>query len=170
MNNTYPIPPILKDRPIDPRGYVIPYFVPIIDGKPEFRYQDAGKRQSCLDHGLCSICGKKLYPKSFWFITGPIGLMNKIASDAPMHEDCARYSLNVCPHIFFQKAERRSDTDVGDPNLIRSKPDIILLVKADKIGLTHNQGRTYITFRPVMKEQYSYRDNRLTLDPVSSGG
>jgi len=164
MNNTYPIPPLLQDRPLDPRGYVIPYFVPIVDGKPEFRYQDAEKRQACLTHKLCSICGKKLLAKQFWFITGPIGLMNKVASDAPMHEECARYSLNVCPHIFLQKSERRSDAATADTNMIRQKPEIILLVKADKIGIIQAQGRSYISFRPVFREQYSYKDNKLVKD------
>lgn len=160
MKNDYPIPAILKERPVDPRGYVVPYFVPIVNGKPDFRYQDASKRKTCLDHGLCSICGKKLYAKSYWFISGPMGLINKVASDAPMHEDCARYSLNVCPHIFLYKAERRSE-EGNNPNLLRQKPDTIFLIKADKIGQTYHAGNTYITFRPVYNEKYCYSDNKL---------
>lgn len=160
MKSDYPIPNIMKDLTLDERGYPIPYFVPIVNGKPEFRYQDGKKRQICIDRKLCSVCGKKLYDKSYWFISGPMGLMNKVHSDAPMHEDCARYSINVCPHLILLKAERRSEPG-DDPNQSRVKPEVLFLVKADKTGLTYWQDKTYITFRPVYTEEYRYENNRL---------
>lgn len=161
MNNTnYPIPILMSDLPVDSRGYPIPYFVPIVNGKPDFRYQDHKKRDVCLKHKKCSVCGNALFHKSFWFISGPLGLANKVASDAPMHEDCARYSLNVCPHLIFYKAERRSEGN-GVPGQIREKPENIFLVKADQVNVIIRQGHKYIKFRPILSEQYKYEDNKL---------
>jgi hypothetical protein len=159
MKNDYPIPKIMEHLKIDERGYAIPYFVPIIDGVPNFKYQDQKKRWICLQYFKCSICGKRLQAKSFWFITGPLGLHNKVVSDAPMHEECARYALNVCPHIAFQKSERKITN--GDPHILQGKPESIILIKADKIGLTDHEGRKYITFRPVYTEKYTYENNKL---------
>lgn len=147
---------------LDERGYPIPYFVPVRDGKHDFRYLDRKKQIACIEHKLCAVCGKRLLAKSFWFIAGPIGLKNKIASDPPMHEECARFSLEACPHLLHQKAERRSEpgTDpeiVNDPNVCPEKPNEVLLVKADWFGPFER----YIKFRPVYSELYHYQNNRL---------
>lgn len=155
----YPIPALMKDLPLDDRGYPIPYFVPIVNGKPEFRYQDSNKREICLKRKFCSVCGNRLLDKQFWFISGPMGLMNRISSDAPMHEECARYSINVCPHLIYFKAERRSE-DGGDPNLLRAKPSELFLVHADKYEVIVAE-RKYIKFRPKHIEPYDYKDNKL---------
>ncbi|MEJ7647396.1 MAG: hypothetical protein WKF87_22575 [Chryseolinea sp.] len=163
MKNTYPIPRILKERPLDSRGYVIPYFAPIIDGVPDFRFQSELKRKVCLERLWCSICGKELYMKSFWFISGPKGLANQTASDAPMHEDCARYSLNVCPHMQFEKAERKSEdgTYLPDPFFVSEKPQELYLIKADKYQEVKYGQHSYLKFRPVYTEKYVYADNKL---------
>lgn len=154
----------MSKLPLDSRGYPIPYFVPIVDGKPEFRYQDWKKRKACLDHSLCSVCGNRLHAKSFWFITGPFGLHNRVVSDAPMHEECARYSINVCPHLIFYKAERRSeDSPTNNPNIIAGKPNELFLIKADKYGTEVTDGHLYINFRPKYIEPYDYKDNKLVM-------
>lgn len=154
----------MKELPLDERGYPIPFFTPIVDGKPDFRYQDARKRDVCVERKICVVCGKKLYDKSYWFICGPLGFQNRIHSDSAMHEDCARFSLNVCPHLAFLKAQRRSEAG-DDPNQLRHKPDTLFLVKADKFGSIKERGHTYITFRPVRHEQYIYENNKITLKP-----
>ena len=154
----------MKELPLDERGYPIPYFVPIINGKPEFRYQDGKKRASCISRNLCAICGKKLYDKSYWFICGPLGFANRVHSDSAMHEDCARYSINVCPHLVYAKAQRKSEVyDNSNPNMLRYHPDTLFLVKADKFSPMDQDGHTYITFRPKYHEQYVYQNNKLTL-------
>ena len=161
MKHDFPIPPIMQDLKKDPRGYPIPFFTPIVDGKPDFRYQDPKKYNLCIDKRLCSICGKKLYDKSYWFITGPIGLSNRCASDSAMHEDCARFSIAVCPHLIFHKAERRSDEDLATtPGGIRAKPYLYILVKADKFE-RHPADHKLIYYRPVYHERYVYDNNKL---------
>lgn len=166
MKNTFSIPPIMRELKIDERGYPIPFFVPIINGKPEFRFQDVHKQRRCLDEKLCSICGKKLYDKSYWFISGPLGLQNQTASDPPMHEDCARFSITVCPHLIYQNAERRTTplkegNAFRNPSQVLDKPSEIYLVKADKYNAVRFAGQRIIKFRPKYKERYAYEDGRL---------
>lgn len=153
-----------KERPkrmallkVDERGYPIPYFTPVINGVPDFRYQDRKKQTACVEHKLCSICGKKLVRGVFWFISGPLGLANGIHSDAPMHEECARFSINVCPHLAFFKAERRSEHG-DDPHQLRTKPTELFLVKADKCEFIHGK---YFKFRSIHVERFKYVDNKL---------
>lgn len=167
MKLPVPIPQRMQHLPLDERGYPVPYFVPIVDGKPEFRYQDPEGRALCILYKKCSVCGFHLLAKKFWFISGPLGYQNRVSSDYAMHEECARFSLAVCPHLIFHKAERRSDP-VGDgiipnPNLVRQKPDELYLIRADKVWTILEQGHTYIKFRPVYAERYHYKDNKLTL-------
>ena len=160
MTHAFDVPKIMAHLKTDDRGYPIPYFVPIVNGKPEFRYQDIFKREACLKRKLCSICGKKLFKKSYWFISGPWGLKNKTASDAPMHEDCARFSIATCPHLIYQKADRRTDIPADSP-LIAEKPDIIFLIKADKYEAKKTEKHKIIFFRPVYVEDYYYAKNKL---------
>lgn len=162
------IPKELAHLKIDHRGYPIPYFVSWINGKPEFRFLDVTRLQMIIERKVCHICGKKLPNDSFYFIAGPMGLQNKISTDAPMHRVCAEFSLVACPHLYRQKAERRdndplaktvvADRDKHDPG----KPDTIFLVKCDKIKVTREEGRPYIHFRPVSTEKYIYQNNTLT--------
>lgn len=163
MTHNFDIPAIMRELPIDERGYPIPYFVPIVNGKADFRYQDAKKKDACMKYGKCSICGKKLFKDSYWFISGPMGLQNRVASDAPMHEDCARFSLMACPHILLQKADRRSEDITHVQAISRNKPPYIYLIKADKYKLIDG---VHIRFRTVMAEQYEYVENKLVKSKI----
>lgn len=151
------IPRRMAHLKVDGRGYPIPYFVPYVNGVPDFRYQDQKKQQACAKHNLCSICGKPLVKKVFWFISGPMGLANAVHSDAPMHEECARFSIAACPHLAFFKAERRTN-ESPDPNQIGTKPSTLFLVKANRCEFI--MGR-YFKFRPVRAEEFKYENNKL---------
>ena len=146
---------------LDPRGYPIPFFTKMFNGEPDFRLSDPKKKEICRKFKKCWICGTPLLAKSFWFITGPIGLKNGVASDEAMHEECARFSLQVCPHMFYEKAERRSDQipDLAPmPSLAKDKPKVIFLVQADKIHFLDN---IHTWFRAKKSESYHYVDNKL---------
>lgn len=160
MKHSFDIPARMQHLLLDERGYPIPYFVPIVDGKPEFRYQDGKKRDTCIKYKKCAVCGGRFITNNYWLIAGPLGLMNKISSDYPMHEECARFSIQVCPHLIFHKAERRSD-QCDDPNVLRDKPESIFLVRADKIWTIEDQGNVYIKYRPFSIEKYIYKENKL---------
>ena len=155
------VPKLMAKLPLDSRGFPIPYFVPIVNGKPDFRFQDAAKKQACRKWSKCSICGNKLHDRSFWFICGPMGLLNSIGSDEAMHEDCARFAIQHCPHLQYEKADRRTEPNspMKSYSQLYAKPDKIFLVKADKIYFIDH---LHTRFRSVEVIPYKYENNRLT--------
>lgn len=170
MSVNIEIPPFLSHLKVDHRGYPVPFFVQWIDGRPDFRLLDVGKWKICMDNRLCSICGLKL-PKDFhYFIAGPQGLKNKTSTDTPMHHDCAMFSIEACPHLYYGKADRRSgDANYqkaidysGDRHMIFEKPEEIYLVKSDKYKAINHDGETYIRYRPVSSKKFIYVNNILT--------
>lgn len=176
MKFDFEIPPELAHLRIDERGYPIPYFARMIDGKPNFRFLDKFKYEQCIAKKLCGICGKKHRTGvSTYQITGPGGLKNKISSEAMMHLVCAEFSLRVCPHLHYEKAERKEST-ANDPGLSPDKPPEIYLVKASKWEARHNKIFTQspvndtqtrvllIHYTPISAQKYIYLDGLLTRD------
>lgn len=155
MKPHFTIPPELSHLEVDERGYPIPYFVGKINGKFNFKYQDRKKRDSCIQFRWCSICGKRLDREFSYVVTGPKGLKNKVVSDAPMHLVCAEFSLLACPHIHFEKAERKAEVTAS--YLAPDKPSSLYLIKVNLWRLT--QG--VIRFNPVSAEEYVYENNVL---------
>jgi hypothetical protein len=160
------IPKELAHLKLDTRGYPIPYFVSWINGQPEFRFLDPARLEMIIERKVCHICGKKLPTDFFYFITGPVGLQNRVITDAPMHRLCAEFSLKACPHIYYQKAERRdndplakslSDHTKYDPG----KPSELYLIKSDKAKPFIAEGRRLLRFRPVTTERYYYEAGKL---------
>lgn len=98
-----PMPDRIARLPRDPRGYPIPYFVADLD-PIDFRKTDARKRMVAAKEKRCHVCGE---PLGYWFcfVTGPIGLDNRITSEGPLHEECAEYACRVCPFIVRPKAK-----------------------------------------------------------------
>lgn len=155
MKFDFNIPKQLAHLKLDERGYPIPYFVHVTDGKPNFRFQDLEKRDICVQRKLCAICGKKLDKGFAFVITGPHGYKNRTVSDAPMHRVCAEFTLRCCPHLHYRQAERKEQGN--DPNQAAEKPDVIFLIKIDKFKLDG----AYVHFRPIGFEEYIYESNVL---------
>lgn len=158
-----PIPSFLSHLPVDKeRGFVIPYFTEVINGKADFRYASKSKAVECYKKNLCWICGKKLDKREYWVIVGVQGLENRTGSDYPMHEKCARFSLEVCPYLHYGKLDRKtSAADATDDVHIREKPEFFYLVKSDKIKPFKYHGVMLHKFRPVYTERYGYENNHL---------
>jgi hypothetical protein len=97
------IPSRLARRPLDPRGFVIPYSQFIdADGKPNFRIMDDGRVRECLRRRLCSLCGEPM-GRHIFFIGGPLCVANGMFHDPAMHKECAEYALQACPHLARSK-------------------------------------------------------------------
>lgn len=162
------IPKELSHLKIDERGYPVPFFVSWINGKPEFRYLNNERQEMIIENKLCHICGLKLYKDYSYFISGPVGLQNRISSDAGMHRVCAEFSLRACPHLYLQKAERRQNDELGkkinarhDDVVIKEKPQTLYLIKACKWKPVKHKGITYIRYQPTEADKYIYVDNKL---------
>lgn len=174
MRTDLQIPKELSHLKKDDRGYPIPYFAMTIDGKPEFRFIDPKRQEDIINRRVCHICGKKLHKDYCYFVSGIQGMTNCVSSDAAMHRVCAEFSLQVCPYLFFLKAERNERDELGKlvnavadiqgSPVIREKPTTIYLIKAHTNFNTfrHIDNHLYIRYKLHSWEAYGYKDNRLT--------
>lgn len=157
------IPANLSHLKVDKRGYPVPFFVPIVDGVPNFKYADKKKQELCINKGLCHICGLKLIAGNYFFITGPLGLQNKVVTDPAMHKSCAEFALAICPHMFYEKSERKAEPNEGPGPHSTGKPTELYLIKADKYESKFYPqfGYKLIHFRPTNADKYVYINNQL---------
>lgn len=110
-------PARMKSRPVDARGYSVPYFVATIDGKPDFRVSDPEKFKQCVRFGKCWLCGEKL-GTLHTFVIGPMCVVNRTTSEPPCHLDCATYAVKGCPFLNNPNTKYREanlPTDTTEP-------------------------------------------------------
>jgi hypothetical protein len=102
-----PLPLRMRSLPIDPQRQIpIPWFVPLVDGKPEFRLADARKWQVAVKDKRCWICGGRL-GSYLTFVLGPMCAITRTTSEPPCHFMCAEYSAMVCPFLTKPRMVRR---------------------------------------------------------------
>lgn len=106
-----PLPENMKDLPVDERGYPVPWFVPWINGKPEFLMADGMKLRLALSRRSCWVCGKPLPPlgKPVTFVIGPMCCVNRITAEPPNHLECAEFSARACPFLSKPQMTRREN-------------------------------------------------------------
>jgi hypothetical protein len=176
-----PLPALMRDLERDARGLPIPYIVQRDnDGKPHFTINDAGKGMQALAKDLCPICGNKLF-RGRWFVGGPLSAFHPDGCyfDTPMHADCMRYALRVCPYLAAPKYVHRLDGLTADPNnfpegvvgfqdntVIPDRPEIFVAVMA--IGQEFTGGATasrpYLKPKKVVRYEYWLKGERLPED------
>lgn len=102
MNLPIPIPERIRKLPTY-KGYPIPVGTLVSDaGVPDFRVTDERKRLELLYERRCGICGEDL-TVPMYFIAGPKSMHSRVFYDPPMHEECARFSVAVCPYLAGRK-------------------------------------------------------------------
>jgi len=102
-----PIPERMASLPRDDRSYPIPYFVAMINGKPEFRLASAQKLYLCVEEKRCWCCGQTLDPKQHAFVIGPTQTITRLNPEPPNHVECAEFAAMACPFLTKPKAQRR---------------------------------------------------------------
>ena len=83
------------------RGVAVPVGVVIAnDGRPMFSLNNEAERARAVRRRLCPICGTKLF-RGRWLVGGPLSALHPEGAfiDPPMHSECMRYSLQVCPYL-----------------------------------------------------------------------
>ena len=106
------LPSRMLSLAVDERGYVVPWFVDWIDGKPEFRAMNPEKWVRAIREKLCWVCGERL-GRWMTFVAGPMCGINRTSSEPPSHLECARWSARNCPFLNNPQALRREDEDVN---------------------------------------------------------
>lgn len=104
--NLPPLPSRMITRPLDQRGYPIPWFVAYVNGEPEFRAMDGAKLKAALRDHKCWTCGQPL-GRYATYVIGPMCAVNRVSSEPPSHKDCAEFAARGCPFLTLPKAQRR---------------------------------------------------------------
>src|SRR5436190_2018606 len=77
-----PVPEQMKHLATDPvRGIPIPWFTPVVDGKPEFRAADGRKQVEAVRKNLCWVCGRRMLNRDSVFVVGPMCLVNRNSAE-----------------------------------------------------------------------------------------
>lgn len=101
-----PLPDHLKGRPLDHRGYPVPWFVAWVNGVPDFRVVDGAKKVIAVQQRRCWICGGTLGAR-LAFPIGPMCAINRTIAEPPSHFACAEWSAKACPFLILPQAKRR---------------------------------------------------------------
>ena len=103
------IPHRMRGLRVSDEGYPVPWFVPWVNNKPEFRGMDGEKFMVAVRHKRCWLCGEPL-GKYMTFVIGPMCAVNKNTAEPPCHHDCAIYAVEACPFL-TQPKMRRNEKD-----------------------------------------------------------
>jgi hypothetical protein len=160
------IPDRMKHLDRDSRGFPIPWSVyRDRSGKAHFAINDEIQRLSALRGGLCPICGGLLY-RGRWFVGGPISAFheNGAFADPPMHTECARYALMVCPYLAAPSYARRVDDRtlakddniplLLDPTSLERRPGLFVCLMATGQKITKDFRPNVIPRKPFVQVQY----------------
>jgi hypothetical protein len=101
-------PPQIAALKVEARGYPTPWFVPWIEGEPEFRAIDPRQVAYADQHRLCWVCGRRL-GGLLAFVLGPMCAITRTNPEPPNHPDCARFAATACPFLTRPFAKRRKN-------------------------------------------------------------
>jgi hypothetical protein len=157
-----PMPARIAALPLDRRGYPVPWFVPVLNGEPEFRAMNPAKWARAVRTGCCWVCGG---PTGAYlaFVIGPMCGINRTSAEPPNHRDCARWSAINCPFLARPHMVRREDEPIasardlsaGIPILRNPGVAGIWITKSFRV-ISDDRGRPLITMGdPVAVEWYA---------------
>jgi hypothetical protein len=127
-------------RPVNERGFPVPWFVSFINGKWDFVNLDPRKIIEAYNRKICWLCGEPLGQYKA-FAIGPMCSINRVSSEPPSHADCAEYAVKACPFLARPNAKRNAAAALNDGETV---PGIMI---------QHNPGAVLIwitkTFKPM---------------------
>jgi hypothetical protein len=155
-----PIPDRMKHLEKDARGYPIPHIVlRDKEGTPHFTVNDHTVVRETLVKDQCGICGTKLF-RGRWFVGGPMSAYHPQGAymDGPLHSECMRYAMQVCPYLAAPNYGKRIDTAkikegqvpdhsiFLDNTMIPDRPNPFVCVMA--IGQTYRANGPIVYMKP----------------------
>jgi len=97
----FEVPERLRSRP-RVGGLAVPYTAAVINGRPDFKVLNPERVARCIRNRLCGLCGQGL-GREVTFVGGPKSARGRIYTDPAVHEDCAVYAAQACPHLARDK-------------------------------------------------------------------
>jgi hypothetical protein len=151
-----PIPPRIRGLPLSDEGYPIPYFVPFIDGKADFRAMDGEKLSRCVRFKRCWLCGQSL-GKFMVFVAGPMCAVNRNSAEPPSHRSCAEYAVLACPFL-TQPRMRRNEKDLPEGSssgiMLKRNPGVAALWITQEYKLRRVAGTLFALGNPIEVKFY----------------
>jgi hypothetical protein len=150
---SHPIPSALADRPVDRRGYPIPYaaWLDPKTGEYDFRVIDPQKKKYALEHRICAVSGLPLIEGQYWFIGGIPSFKARLFTDGPMLKEVAEFSVCTCPHLAIPAAGyRKAGLEQAHEQALQStdKHDVVMLGMAADFEIVVVQEREFIRATP----------------------
>jgi hypothetical protein len=111
------------------------------DGLPDFKVVHERNRLHAMKNWLCNLCGQRLEPDMV-FIGGPACEDSRLFIDGPMHEECARYAISVCPYLqgkVWDHSKVPSHLE-GKPQYNLKTIDIAATGRPKKMGVFYSSG------------------------------
>ena len=171
-----PIPFLLSKNDRDRRGLPIPFVVyRDEEGTPHFTVDDVEKLNLALAKKLCPLCGKVLKLGQMWLISGPGSAFGEdgLYTTPPAHEECARYSVQVCPFLAAPKYTRYVEDRTLKPEAVHDmanvhndeiappRPPFLVLARTSGMTLVDandGSGKKYVIPRRPWKEVEFWRN------------
>ena len=137
------IPDKMRKRPLDGRGYPVPWFVAWIDGKPDFRVMDPNKWQLGMDKRRCWLCGNGL-ARFGTFVAGLMCIVTHTSAEPPAHIECAKFAVKGCPFLSiptaqYREAKRPANVHVNE-GAIMDNPEVVALWTTDSWVPAYSMG------------------------------
>ena len=137
-------PPQIATLPVDKRGFPVPWFVPWIEGEPEFRAVDPHQIAKAHRLKLCWICGRTIRGASKAFAIGPMCAVNRVSAEPPSHLQCARFAVTACPFLSKPLAKRADISDLPHAPaaglMIERNPGVTLIWVTQSYRVEHEHG------------------------------
>lgn len=160
------IPQCLSHLPLH-GALPIPWSTPMHQGRPNFRATDLAKHNMSVRFGLCGVCGKHIAAPPYTFLVGPVCIAEGFVFGTPLHAQCARAALTLCPFLSRWEWERSE----VDPGLVQIVPREELPPKPTRPGLATLDAYTYQEGplrglytrlpQPLQVQWWSYKDGVL---------
>lgn len=101
------IPTRMRGRPIDHRGFPVPWFVTekTENGLWDFVRIRGERVAEAVRQNRCWVTGEKL-GRHAAFVIGPMCVINRVAADPPVIPEIAEWSAQVCPFLSRPMAKR----------------------------------------------------------------
>ncbi|GAA3478671.1 hypothetical protein [Streptomyces yanii] len=126
--DSVPMPPAVRARPRDTRGYPVPAITPWEGDEPRFALTDYGRSVDCAHGRLCSVCNTLIPRGPVWRVVGgteaaAIGAAlaagrpyRNLAPtmEGPGHRACMLYASMVCPYLVRPNARRGLSADAPE--------------------------------------------------------
>lgn len=137
------VPRRMLKRPIDHRGYPVPWFVTVKDddGNWDFRPVEPERIAEAVHRKKCWICGERL-GVHVAFAVGPMCGVNRISGEPPQHQACAEFAVKACPFMLLPMAKRRTSNlpegTTENPGAIKRNPGVTLVWSTAKFEVIPN--------------------------------